>query len=57
MAGFADHTILSYSPVRTAIGAFNGALNDTPAIKLGAPMMRDTHNQRLVRSAQTAEPV
>ena len=41
MAGFADHTILSYSPVRTAIGAFNGALNDTPATKLGTLMMRE----------------
>jgi hypothetical protein len=30
MGGFADHEIVKCSPVRIAIGAFNGALKDTP---------------------------
>ena len=33
--------VLAY-PVRTAIGTFNGTLKDTPAIELGATVVRET---------------
>ena len=33
--------VLAY-PVRTAIGAFGGALKDTPAVDLGAIVVRET---------------
>jgi acetyl-CoA C-acetyltransferase len=42
MAGFADHDIVICSPVRTPIGAFNGALKDVPATELGALVVRET---------------
>jgi len=34
--------IVICSPVRTAIGAFNGSLKDTPATELGAAVVRET---------------
>src|SRR5688500_7527610 len=34
--------IVICSPVRTAIGAFNGSLKDTPATELGATVVRET---------------
>ena len=34
--------ILVAQPVRTAIGAFNGSLKDTPATELGATVVRET---------------
>jgi acetyl-CoA C-acetyltransferase len=41
------------APVRTAIGAFGGALKDTPASELGAVVVRETLN----RSGLSAEQV
>src|ERR1700753_1944487 len=37
----ADDIVLSH-PVRTAIGAYNGALKGTPATELGATVVRET---------------
>jgi acetyl-CoA C-acetyltransferase len=42
MAGFAEHDVVICSPVRTAIGAFNGTLKDTPATELGALVVGET---------------
>jgi len=42
MATFAEHDIVICSPVRTAIGAFNGALKDTAATALGAIVVGET---------------
>ena len=37
-----DDAIVICSPVRTPIGAYNGALKDTPATALGALVVRET---------------
>ena len=42
MAASALDPIVICSPVRTAIGAFNGSLKDTPATELGAAVVRET---------------
>ena len=42
MAASAPDPIVICSPVRTAIGAFNGSLKDTPATELGASVVRET---------------
>ena len=42
MAASAPDPIVICSPVRTAIGAFNGSLKDTPATELGAAVVRET---------------
>ena len=42
MAHFAESNVVICNPVRTAIGAFNGALKDTPATALGALVVGET---------------
>jgi acetyl-CoA C-acetyltransferase len=42
VANFAESNIVICNPVRTAIGAFNGALKDTPATALGALVVSET---------------
>jgi acetyl-CoA C-acetyltransferase len=42
VARLAERDIVICSPVRTAIGAFNGALKDTPATALGALVVGET---------------
>jgi acetyl-CoA C-acetyltransferase len=42
VANLAERDIVICSPVRTAIGAFNGALKDTPATALGALVVGET---------------
>jgi hypothetical protein len=42
MASSVTHDIVICNPVRTAIGAFNGTLKDSPAIELGAAVVRET---------------
>lgn len=37
-----SHDILLCNPVRTAIGAYNGALKGVPATELGATVVRET---------------
>ena len=46
MAASAPDQIVICSPVRTAIGAFNGSLKDTPATELGAAVVRETLGAR-----------
>ena len=55
MGGFADHEIVKCSPVRIAIGAFNGALKDTPAHGEGAQHAHVTDFVE-IRSAVGAVP-
>jgi acetyl-CoA C-acetyltransferase len=42
VANFVESDIVICNPVRTAIGAFNGALKDTPATALGALVIGET---------------
>jgi acetyl-CoA C-acetyltransferase len=49
----AQPDIVICSPVRTAIGAYGGALKDTPATDLGAAVVRET----LARSGAAAESI
>src|SRR5438067_1461063 len=40
VSNMATHEVVLCAPVRTAIGAFNGSLKTTPAVELGAAVVR-----------------
>ena len=42
MTAYAADEIVISNPVRTAIGAYNGMLKDSPATELGAAVVRET---------------
>jgi acetyl-CoA C-acetyltransferase len=48
------HDVVLCSPVRTAIGAFNGSLKTIPATDLGATVVRETLDSTPQRSAASS---
>src|SRR5258708_4568092 len=52
-----DQHIMLCSPVRTAIGAFNGALKGVPATVLGAAVVKEVVQRAGVEAARVASVV